>query len=81
MKELYKPFPSKAKNKRLAVYVMKKGKKTLINYGDSRYELNPDDITKERYNKRSRKIRDAQGNLTYLNRDSANYWSRKNWDL
>ena len=29
----YKPFKSKAKNKKYAVYVMKDGKKKLINFG------------------------------------------------
>jgi len=33
-KELYKPFKSKAKNKKFSVYVMKNGKKALINFGD-----------------------------------------------
>ena len=37
-KELYKPFKSKAKNKKFSVYVLKNGKKTLIHFGDSRYE-------------------------------------------
>ena len=34
-KPLYKPFPSKAKNKKFSVYVMKDGKKRLIHFGDS----------------------------------------------
>ena len=37
-KELYKPFKSKAKHKKYSVYVMKNGKKTLIHFGDNRYE-------------------------------------------
>ena len=36
-KELYKPFVSKAKNKKYSVYVMKNGNKKLIHFGDSRY--------------------------------------------
>ena len=36
-KELYKPFKSKAKNKKYSVYVMKNGKKSLIHFGDNRY--------------------------------------------
>jgi len=36
-KPLYKPFKSKAKNKKYSVYVMKNGSKRLIHFGDSRY--------------------------------------------
>jgi len=36
-KVLYKPFVSKAKNKKYSVYVMKDGKKRLIHFGDKRY--------------------------------------------
>ena len=36
-KQLYKPFVSKAKNKKYSVYVMKDGKKRLIHFGDNRY--------------------------------------------
>jgi len=43
-KELYKPFKSKAKNKKYSVYVMKDGKKKLIHFGDSRYEQFKDKI-------------------------------------
>jgi hypothetical protein len=37
-KPLYKPFVSKAKNKKYSLYVMKNGKKRLIHFGDSRYQ-------------------------------------------
>ena len=38
MVELYKPFKSKAKNKKYSVYVKGKGgKPRLIHFGDSRY--------------------------------------------
>ena len=37
-KPLYKPFPSKAKNKKFSVYVMKDKKKKLIHFGDSNSE-------------------------------------------
>ena len=36
-KPLYKPFKSKAKDKKYSVYVMKNGSKRLIHFGDSRY--------------------------------------------
>ncbi len=32
-KKLYKPFPSKSKNKKFSVYVMKDGKRRLIHFG------------------------------------------------
>lgn len=32
-KQLYKPFISKAKNKKYSVYVIRNGKKKLINFG------------------------------------------------
>ena len=36
-RELYKPFVSKAKNKKYSVYVMRDGKPRLIHFGDRRY--------------------------------------------
>ena len=35
--ELYEPFPSKRRNKKYSVYVLKDGRPTLISFGDSRY--------------------------------------------
>ena len=37
MKELYKPFISKSKNKKYSVYVVKNGKTKLINFGQLPY--------------------------------------------
>lgn len=79
-KPLYKPFPSKAKNKKFSVYVMKNGKKTLIHFGDSRYSdytQHKDPQRRKDYLRRSAGIRDKQGNLTKDNKNSANYWARK----
>ena len=37
---LYKPFPSKAKNKRYSVRVIgENGKEKIIHFGDSRYQV------------------------------------------
>ena len=36
-KEFYKPFVSKAKNKKYSVWVMKDGKPKMLSFGDSRY--------------------------------------------
>lgn len=35
--EMYKPFVSKAKNKKYSVFVYKDGKRKLIHFGDKRY--------------------------------------------
>ena len=80
-KELYKPFPSKSKNKKMSVYVMKNGKKTLINFGQKGYDdFRSGTATKEQrksYLARARGIKDKEGNLTFKNKNTANYWSIK----
>ncbi len=79
-KVLYKPFKSKAKNKKYSVYVMKDGKKKLIHFGDSRYEDFTQHKDKERrksYLKRARGIKNKKGELTYKDKNTANYWSIK----
>jgi len=80
MKELYKPFVSKAKNKKYYVYVMKDNKKKLINFGDKRYQQYKDKLghysslnhldkkRKELYYKRHGKTKD---------KNTAKYWSNK----
>jgi len=79
-KPLYKPFKSKAKNKKFSVYVMKDGKKKLIHYGDSRYEDFTQHKDKERrksYLLRAKGIKNKKGELTWKDKNSANYWSVK----
>jgi len=82
MTELYKPFPSTAKNKKYSVYVKadnKSGKK-LIHFGDSRYgqfkdklghykNLDHGDI------KRKKAYYSRHGKAT--SKDSAKYWSHR----
>ena len=77
MKELYKPFKSKLKGKKMSVYVMKKGKRTLIHFGDSKYRHNYSKEARDNYLRRSAGIRDKSGKLTKDDKNSANYWSRK----
>ena len=75
---LYEPFPSKAKNKKFSVYVMKNGKKTLINFGDSRFEdytQHKDKVRQKSYLTRAKGIKNKQGELTYKDKNSANYWA------
>ena len=77
-KELYKPFPSKAKFKKFSVYVMKDGKKKLIHFGNTNYEdytQHKDEKRRQAYLKRARGIKDKYGNLTYKDKNTANYWS------
>tara|TARA_R110001606_G_scaffold269605_3_gene418176 strand:- start:1718 stop:1981 length:264 start_codon:yes stop_codon:yes gene_type:complete len=77
-KELYKPFPSTAKNKKFSVYVLKDGKKTLIHFGDDRYQdfrQHKDEKRRESYLKRAKGIKNKKGQLTWKLKDTPNYWS------
>ena len=77
-KPLYKPFKSKAKNKKFSVYVMKDGKKRLIHFGDSRYEdftQHKDEARRKSYLARAKGIRNKKGELTWKLKDTANYWA------
>ena len=79
-KELYKPFKSKAKNKKYSVYVMKDGKKKLIHFGDSRYldfTQHKDEKRRKSYLARAKGIKNKKGELTYKDKNSANYYSVK----
>ena len=81
-KQLYKPFKSTAKNKKFSVYVMKDGKRKLIHYGDSRmedYRQHKDQARRKSYLARAKGIRNKQGNLTWKDKNSANYWAVKLW--
>ena len=75
---LYKPFKSTAKNKKMSVYVMKNDKKTLIHFGDSRYEdftQHEDEKRRKSYLARAKGIKNKAGELTWKDRNSANYWT------
>lgn len=77
-KILYQPFPSNSKNKKFSVYVMKDNKKKLIHYGDSRYEDYTQHKDKKRqasYLARAKGIKNKKGELTYKDKNSANYWA------
>ena len=79
-KELYKPFKSKAKNKKYSVYVMKDGKKKLIHFGDSRYGQFKDKIGDfshlDHNDKKKRDSYYARHGETN-DKNSAKYWSHK----
>ena len=86
-KTLYKPFKSKAKGKKYSVYVMKNGKKRLINFVDINMQQYKDKggiySNKNHFDKKRRKsylarakgIRNKEGNLTWTDKNTANYWS------
>jgi len=79
-KTLYKPFVSKAKNKKYSVYVKSNNKSgmKLINFGDSRYEdftQHKDEKRRKAYLKRAKGIKNGKGQLTWKLKDTPNYWS------
>ena len=91
-KKLYQPFydsnvtPS---NKKYSVCVVKNGAKRLIHFGDRSMEhyfdklghwksLNHlDKERRKRYLARAKGIKDSEGNLTWKDRSSPNYYSVK----
>ncbi len=86
-KQLYKPFKSKSKGKKYSVYVMKNGKKRLINFGDSNMEQykdkgglyssknHLDPVRRKSYLARAKGIKNKEGKLTWKDKNTANYWS------
>lgn len=80
-KELYKPFVSKAKNKKYSVYVKdEKGKPKLIHFGDSRYGQYRDKLGHYKHldhgdKKRRDNYYSRHGKAT--SKDTAKYWSHK----
>jgi hypothetical protein len=88
-KPLYKPFVSKNPKKKYSVYVMKNGSKKLIHFGDRSMEQYKDKLghyssknhldpkRRKSYLARAKGIRDKNGNLTWKDKNSANYYSIK----
>jgi len=84
-KTIYKPFVSKAKNKKFSVYVKNgKGGIKLIHYGDSRYKdftQHKDEKRRKSYLARAKGIKNKDGQLTYKLKDTPNYWAvKKLWN-
>ena len=81
MVELYKPFKSKAKNKKYSVYVKGKGgKPRLIHFGDSRYGQFKDKLGEYKHldhgdPKRRKAYYDRHGKAT--SKDTSKFWSHK----
>jgi len=79
-KTLYKPFNYKGKGKfKKSVYVKgKNGNPKLIHYGHSDYQdftQHKDEKRRKSYLARAKGIKDKQGNLTYKDKNSKNYWA------
>ena len=76
---LNKPFKSKAKGKKFSVYVLKNGKRKLIHFGAKGYDdFRSGTATAEQrksYLARAKKITNKQGQLTWKDKTTANYWS------
>lgn len=79
-KPLYKPFVSKAKNKKYSVYVMKNDRKRIIHFGDKRYGQFKDKLG----HYKSLDHNDPQRKKNYYSRhgkatdkNTAKYWSHK----
>tara|TARA_R110000796_G_scaffold171474_1_gene288576 strand:+ start:83 stop:328 length:246 start_codon:yes stop_codon:yes gene_type:complete len=72
--ELYKPIKSTRKNKKFMVLT----NNGIIHFGDSRYldfSNHGDKKKQSAYCKRAKGITNKKGELTYKDKDSANYWS------
>tara|TARA_R110000765_G_scaffold275564_2_gene373860 strand:+ start:237 stop:506 length:270 start_codon:yes stop_codon:yes gene_type:complete len=82
---LNKPFKSSKPGKKMSVYVKTNNKRgyKLIHFGDSSmkdFTQHKDPKRRASYLARAKGIKDKQGNLTWKNKESPNYWSvRVNW--
>ena len=77
-KPLYKPVKSSRISKKGMVFVLKNDKKRLIHFGDSSMEdftQHNDEKRRKSYLARAKGIKNKNGNLTYLDKNSANYYS------
>jgi len=83
-KPLNKPFKSTIKGKKYSVIVLKDGKRKKINFGAVGYpDFRSGTATPQQrksYLARAKGIKNKKGELTYLDRGTANYWSyRYGW--
>jgi len=80
-KKLYKPFVSKAKNKKYSVYVKgKQGKAKLIHFGDKRYGQYKDKLkhySKLDHNDKNRRKAYYARHGKATSKDTAKYFSNK----
>ena len=78
--ELYKPFKYVGKGKfKFSVYVKgDNGKQKIIHFGHQDYQdfrQHKNEKRRQSYLSRAKGIKDKQGNLTYLNPNSKNFWA------
>jgi len=79
-KPMYKPYKSDKSGKDGMVYVKSSsGGKRLLHFGDSSMANNTSPAARKSYLARSGGIKNKSGKLTKNDKNSANYWSRKNW--
>ncbi len=79
-KPMYKPYKSDKAGKDGMVYVKSSsGGKRLLHFGDSSMANNTSPAARKSYLARSGGIKNKQGKLTKNDKNSANYWSRRNW--
>tara|TARA_R100000951_G_scaffold82805_1_gene70447 strand:- start:479 stop:751 length:273 start_codon:yes stop_codon:yes gene_type:complete len=79
-KILYKPWKSKAKNKKYSVYIKRNDKVRLIHFGDSRYGQFKDKLgeySKLDHGDKKRRDRYYQRHGKTQDKNSALYWSNK----
>jgi len=72
---------TKSKNK-YWVYVKKDGKVKKIGFGHKDYQdftQHKDKERQKRYLARAKGIKDKEGNLTWKNKNTSNYWAVKLW--
>ena len=78
--QLYKPFKSKAKNKKYSVYVKDNSKTKLIHFGDKRYKHFKDKIKEyshlDHNDKSKRKLYHSRFGPKN-DKNTAKYWSHK----
>lgn len=86
-KKLYRPFKSSLSNKKYSVYVIKDGKRTLIHFGNTDYQQfkdklgeysnldHNDKVRQKSYLARAKGIKNKQGELTWRDKNSANYYA------
>lgn len=89
-KELYQPFPNKTKSKfKYFVYVMRNGKKKKVGFGHKDYQHFKDKLghysnldhndpeRRKKYLSRAKGIKNKKGELTWKNKNYANYYAVK----
>lgn len=75
--KLNTPQKSTRKGKKLMIKIIHDGKEKIVHFGSSNYKQNYSKEARKNYLQRSKGIKNKKGELTYLDKTSANYLSRK----